>query len=73
VGDIHPHDIGQILNDQGIAVRAGHHCCQPLMKDLGAMGTARASFYIYNTKEEIDMLFVALKEARKVLGHVTSR
>ncbi len=73
LGDIHPHDIGQILSDQGIAVRAGHHCCQPLMKDLGVPGTARASFYIYNTTEEIDMLFGALKEARKVLGHVAIR
>lgn len=73
LGDIHPHDIGQILSDQGVAVRAGHHCCQPLMIDLGIQGTARASFYIYNTKEEVDMLFTALKEARKVLGHVAIR
>ncbi len=73
LGDIHPHDIGQILSDQGVAIRAGHHCCQPLMIDLGIQGTARASFYIYNTKEEVDMLFTALKEARKVLGHVAIR
>lgn len=68
--DIHPHDLGQILSDQGVAIRAGHHCCQPLMKDLNVTGTARASFYIYNTEEEIDCLFAALKDARKVLGHV---
>jgi len=73
LGDIHPHDLGQILSEQNIAVRAGHHCCQPLMKDLGVQATARASFYIYNTKEEVDILFAALKEAGKVLGHVPSR
>jgi cysteine desulfurase / selenocysteine lyase len=71
--DVHPHDVGQILNESGIAIRAGHHCCQPLMKDLKVSGTARASFYIYNTKEEIDLLIEALKEADKVLGHVAYR
>ncbi len=71
--DVHPHDIGQILNESGIAIRAGHHCCQPLMKDLNVSGTARASFYIYNTKDEIDKLLAALKEADKVLGHVAYR
>ena len=71
--DIHPHDIGQILSEQGVAVRAGHHCCQALMRDLNISGTARASFYIYNTKEEIDFLFESLKEAEKVLGHVAFR
>ena len=71
--DVHPHDLGQILNDSGIAIRAGHHCCQPLMRDLKVSGTARASFYIYNTKEEIDLLVSALKEADKVMGHVACR
>lgn len=71
--DVHPHDIGQILNDVGIAIRAGHHCCQPLMRDLKVFGTARASFYIYNTKNEIDLLIDALKEADRVLGHVACR
>jgi len=70
---IHPHDLGQILSDKGVAIRAGHHCCQPLMKDLGVVGTARASFYIYNTLEEVDILFETLKEAEKVLGHVAIR
>lgn len=73
VKDIHPHDLSQILNEHGIAIRAGHHCCQPLMKDLKVMGTARASFYIYNTKEEIDFLFESLQGAEKVLGHVALR
>jgi cysteine desulfurase / selenocysteine lyase len=70
---IHPHDLGQILSDRGVAIRAGHHCCQPLMKDLDVVGTARASFYIYNTLEEVDVLFETLKEAEKVLGHVAIR
>ncbi len=73
VDAIHAHDIGQICADAAIAVRAGHHCCQPLMRDLNVMGTARASFYIYNTREEVDLLFEALKEADKVLGHVAVR
>lgn len=71
--DVHPHDIGQILNASGIAIRAGHHCCQPLMRDLNVPGTARASFYIYNTKAEIDAFLEALKEADKVMGHVACR
>lgn len=70
VQGIHPHDLGQILNESGLAIRAGHHCCQPLMRDLDVMGTARASFYIYNSKEEVDLLVEALKEAGKVMGHV---
>jgi len=70
---VHPHDIGQILNESGIAIRAGHHCCQPLMRDLNVAGTARASFYIYNTREEVDRLLEALKEADKVMGHVACR
>lgn len=70
---IHPHDLGQILNDSGIAIRAGHHCCQPLMKTLGVMGTARASFYIYNTKEEIDFFVDALKKAERMLNYVACR
>ncbi len=73
VDAIHAHDIGQICADAAIAIRAGHHCCQPLMRDLNVMGTARASFYIYNTKAEVDLLFEALKEADKVLGHVACR
>lgn len=71
--DIHPHDVGQILSDAGVAIRAGHHCCQPLMRDLNVPGTARASFYIYNTNDEVDALVAALKEAHRVLGHVALR
>jgi cysteine desulfurase/selenocysteine lyase len=63
--DIHPHDLAQFLDSRGIAVRAGHHCAQPLMGRLGLAATARASFYIYNTKQEIDSLAEALSEARR--------
>jgi len=66
LGDIHPHDIASILDGEGIAIRAGHHCAQPLVERLGVVGTARASFYIYNTEWEIDYLVNALEKARKV-------
>ncbi len=70
---IHPHDLGQLLNESAVAIRAGHHCCQPLMSDLGVSGTARASFYIYNTNEDVDKFIEALREAKRVFGHVVSR
>ena len=54
--DVHPHDIGTILDRDGVAIRAGHHCCQPLMARLGVPATARASLALYNTREEIDAL-----------------
>jgi len=63
-GDLHPHDIGTVLDRHGVAIRAGHHCTQPLMRTLGVSGTARASFYIYNTPEEVDVLVEALEAAR---------
>lgn len=63
---VHPHDIGSILNEEGVAIRAGHHCTQPLMKRLGVSATARMSFYIYNTKEDIDAAFEALKKVYKI-------
>ena len=62
---IHPHDLAQFLDSMGIAVRAGHHCAQPLARLLGVSSTTRASFYIYNTKSEVDKLIEALKEARR--------
>ncbi|MES1200502.1 MAG: SufS family cysteine desulfurase [Pseudomonadota bacterium] len=64
----HPHDVAQILDRQGVAVRAGHHCAQPLMQRLGVTATARASFACYNRLEEIDVLIEALHKARKMLG-----
>lgn len=67
--DIHPHDLGTVLDHEGVAIRAGHHCAQPLMRRLGAVATARASFYIYNIPEEIETLSEALKKARKFFGN----
>jgi cysteine desulfurase/selenocysteine lyase len=66
--DIHPHDLGTILDRHGVAIRAGHHCCQPLMARLGVPATARASLALYNTREEIDVLGHSLQEARKVFA-----
>jgi cysteine desulfurase/selenocysteine lyase len=66
IGDIHPHDLATIMNDHGIAIRSGHHCAQVLMERLDVAATSRASFYIYNTKEEIDKLIEALHEARRL-------
>lgn len=63
----HPFDVGELLDKQGIAVRTGHHCCQPVMDFLGIPGTARASFAFYNTKEEVDILVAALKKAAAML------
>ncbi len=60
---IHPHDLAQVLNDRGVAVRAGHHCNQPLMKRLGVPATTRASFYLYNDRDDVDALFEALSWA----------
>lgn len=63
---VHPHDAGTVLDEAGIAVRAGHHCCQPLHRMLDVAATLRASFYIYNTKDEVDALVDALSSARKL-------
>jgi len=70
--DIHPHDLATILDKEGVAIRAGHHCNQPLMRKLGVSATARASFSLYNTREDVDALINALKEANKVFGIVKS-
>lgn len=67
-GDLHPHDLSQVLDQEGIAIRAGHHCAQPLMRRLGVVATARASFYIYNTNSEVDALVEALGAADKIFG-----
>lgn len=67
-GEIHPYDIGVLLNEQGIAIRTGHHCCQPLMDRFKIEGTCRASFAFYNTKDEVDMFVKALSRAIKMLS-----
>ena len=69
VKDIHPHDVASILDSYGVAIRAGHHCAQPLMRYLGQNATCRASFYLYNTHEDIDRFIEALKKVRGVLGY----
>jgi len=67
-GEIHPHDVSTILDRRGICVRAGHHCCQPLMKRFGIHGTTRASVYAYNTEAEINALAAALDEVERIFG-----
>ncbi|HEX2206536.1 MAG TPA: cysteine desulfurase [Longimicrobium sp.] len=69
LADIHPHDLATILDSEGVAIRAGHHCTQPLMKCLGVGSTARASFYLYNTPAEVDALVDALHKARGLFGY----
>ena len=69
VKDIHPHDVASILDSYGVAIRAGHHCAQPLMRYLGQNATCRASFYLYNTHEDVDQFIDALKKVRGVLGY----
>ena len=68
IDGIHPHDIGTILDHEGIAIRTGHHCAQPVMQRFGVPATARASFAFYNTREEIDVFLAALRKVKEVLG-----
>ena len=65
---IHPHDIGTIVDREGVAIRTGHHCAQPVMDRFGIPATARASFAVYNTLTEIDTLVAAIRRARALLG-----
>jgi cysteine desulfurase/selenocysteine lyase len=65
---VHPHDVGTILDGEGVAIRTGHHCCQPLMDRLGVPATARASLALYNTREEIDVFVAALEKVWKVFA-----
>jgi cysteine desulfurase/selenocysteine lyase len=69
IKDIHPHDVATAVDTEGVAVRAGHHCAQPLMKWLNQSSTARASFYIYNTTEDIDQLVEALKQTKEFFSY----
>jgi cysteine desulfurase/selenocysteine lyase len=68
LGDVHPHDVATILDQEGVAIRAGHHCAKPLMRYLDVPATARASFYVYTTRKDIDQLIVGLHLARKLFG-----
>jgi len=67
----HPHDIATILDQDGVEIRAGHHCAQPLMRRLNVVATARASFYIYNTESEIEVLVESLKKVKEVFARVS--
>ena len=71
LGDIHPHDVSTVLDSEGIAIRAGHHCAQVLMKWLNVSATARASMYLYNTEEDIDRLVEGLLKTKEYFGNVT--
>ena len=68
---LHPHDVGTVLDAEGVAIRAGHHCAKPLMRRLGVAATARASFYLYNTPEEVDRLVEAIRAAQAFFGRTT--
>ncbi|HYK73309.1 MAG TPA: aminotransferase class V-fold PLP-dependent enzyme, partial [Pseudoneobacillus sp.] len=70
INDVHPHDVATVLDADGIAVRAGHHCAQPLMRWLKQSATARASFYLYNTEEEIDKLVEGLVKTKEYFSDV---
>jgi cysteine desulfurase/selenocysteine lyase len=65
---VHPHDVGTILNEDGVAVRTGHHCAQPVMQRFGIPATARASFYLYNTLGEVDALVAGIRRVQKIFG-----
>jgi cysteine desulfurase/selenocysteine lyase len=68
VDGIHPHDLGTILDTEGVAIRAGHHCAMPLMTRFGIPGTARASFALYNSSEDVRALIAAVRKAQKLFG-----
>jgi cysteine desulfurase/selenocysteine lyase len=68
MGDVHPHDVGTILDREGVAVRTGQHCAQPVMDRYGVTATIRVSLGIYNTREDIDALITALARVREVFG-----
>lgn len=73
IAGIHPQDIGAMLDEQGIAIRTGHHCCQPLMRRYSVPGTARASFYLYNTPAEVDRLVAGVKRVQRVFARAAGR
>ena len=68
--DVHPHDLATILDGEGVCIRAGHHCAQPLMRRLNLTATARASFYVYNDEEDVDALLAGIMKARDIFGYV---
>src|SRR5207247_10920786 len=68
VEGVHPHDVAQVLDLEGVAIRAGHHCCQPLMAKLGVAATNRASFYLYTVRDEVDRLVEGLHRVREIFS-----
>jgi cysteine desulfurase/selenocysteine lyase len=68
LGDAHPHDLATILDQNGVSVRAGHHCAKPLMRALGVSATARASFSVYSNTEDVDALVEGLEDAARLFG-----
>jgi cysteine desulfurase/selenocysteine lyase len=70
LGDVHPHDLATILDGEGVCIRAGHHCAQPLMRRLDVPATARASFYVYNDENDIEALVVGILKAKEIFGYV---
>jgi len=68
VDGIHPHDVGQVLDDDGVAVRVGHHCAWPLMRRFGVAATTRATFYLYNTEDDVRALIAGVERAQKFFG-----
>jgi len=68
VEGVHPHDVGQVLDELGVAVRTGHHCAWPLHRALGVQSSARATFYVYNTHDEVDALADAIRYAQRFFG-----
>ena len=71
MGDVHPHDLATILDGEGVCIRAGNHCAQPLMRRLDVSATARASFYVYNDRDDIDALVDGVKKAKEIFGHAS--
>ncbi len=69
LGDVHPHDLATILDGEGVCIRAGHHCAQPLMRRLDVPATARASFYVYNDESDIEALIAGIRKAREIFGY----
>ena len=70
MSDVHPHDLATILDGEGVCIRAGHHCAQPLMRRLDVPATARASFYVYNDESDIDALVAGIIKAREIFAYV---
>ena len=66
INGVHPHDVASILDNEGVCVRSGNHCAQPLLRYIGIDSTCRASFYLYNTKEDVDRLVAAIEKAYKM-------